>query len=140
MAGKISAKNATIIIDDSTGTPQDVSVDCRSFELKQDAGKVEVTGFTEGSKNYIPGMPVYEVVLDFLWNSTATTGAKTVLKGIFGSATSKTVKITPEVGGEFLSGEYMLDNYPTKGKPDGAIEIGTVTFSVMGATAPTWAS
>ena len=68
MAGKISAKNAVIVIDDIGGTPRDVSIDCDSFEIEQDAGKVEVTGFTEGGKNYIPGMPVYGVTFNFIWN------------------------------------------------------------------------
>lgn len=135
---KISAKNAVIIVDDSGGSAQTITHDCISFELKQDAGKIKVTGFGDGSDNYIPGMPVYEIVLDFLWNSTATTGARTVLTGIFGSATSKTVSITPEVGGQTLSGEFMLDNLPAKGTPAGALELGSVTFSVMGATAPSW--
>jgi hypothetical protein len=139
MAGKISAKNAVIVVDDSGGTARTISVDVNSFELEQDAGKVEVTGFGDGSKNYIPGMPVYGVTLNVLWDATATTGAWTVLKSIFNSSTSKTVSITPEVGGQTMSGEFMLDALPVKGTPDGVLEIGSVHFSVMGATAPTWA-
>jgi hypothetical protein len=139
MAGKISAKGAVIVVDDSGGTARTISSDCNSFELEQDAGALEVTGFGDGSKNYIPGMPVYGITLNVMYNSTATTGAMTVLRGIFGSSTSKTVSITPEVGGQTLSGEFMLDALPTKGTPDGVLEIGTVHFSVMGSTAPTWA-
>lgn len=139
MAGKISAKGAVIAVDDSAGTARTISADIDSFEIEQDAGKLEVTGFGEGSKNYIPGMPVYGITLNVKWNSTATTGAWTVLKGIFNSTTSKTVSITPEVGGQTLSGEFMLDALPAKGTPDGVLEIGSVHFSVMGATAPAWA-
>jgi hypothetical protein len=139
MAGKISAKNAVIIVDNSAGTPTTISGDCDSFELQQDAGIGEVTGFGEGSKNFVPGMPVYGITLNVKFNSTATTGAWTVLKSIFNSATSKTVSITPEVGGQTLSGEFVLDALPVKGTPSGILEIGSVHFSVMGAIAPSWA-
>ena len=139
MAGKISAKGAVIIVDDSAGTPRTISGDCDSFELQQDAGKIEVTGFGEGSKNYIPGLPVYGVKLNVKYDSTSTTGAWTVLKSIYMSTTSKTISITPEVGGQTLSGEFMLDALPVSGKPDGELMIGSVSFSVMGATAPAWA-
>jgi hypothetical protein len=139
MAGKISAKNAVILIDDSGGTPRDLSGDCDSFEIEQDAGKIEVTGFGEGSKNYIPGMPVKSVTFNFKWNSLSTSGARTVLQGIYLSTTSKTVSVTPEVGGQSFSGEFMLANLPVKGTPDGDLQLGTVKFEVMGATAPTWA-
>jgi len=132
-------KGAVIIVDDSGGTPRTISTDVNSFELEQDAGAIEVTGFGNGSKNYIPGMPVYGVTLNVIFDSTATTGAWTVLKSIFNSATSKTVSITPEAGGETLSGEFMLDALPVKGTPDGVLEIGSVHFSVMGAVAPSWA-
>ena len=139
MAGKISAKNAVIVVDDSAGTPRTISTDCVSFELEQDEGKLDITGFGEGSVNYIPGMPVYGITLDVKWNSTATTGAWTVLKSIFLSTTSKTVSITPEVGGQTLSGEFMLDALPVAGEPAGDLKIGSVHFSVMGSTAPAWA-
>ena len=139
MAGKISAKGAVIIIDDSAGTPRTISSDVTSFELEQDAGKLDVTGFGDASKNFIPGLPVYGVTLNVLWDSTATTGSWTVLKSILNSSTSKTVAITPEVGGQTLSGEFMLDALPVKGTPDGVLEIGSVHFSVMGSTAPAWA-
>jgi hypothetical protein len=140
MAGKISAKNAVISVDDSTGGLQNISKDCVSFEIEQDAGKLDITGFTEGSVNFIPGMPVYGVKLDVKWNSTATTGARTVLQGIFLSTTSKTVTVVPEVGGQGFSGEFMLDALPVSGTPVGDLVIGSVHFSVFGATAPTWST
>ncbi|MFK5165213.1 hypothetical protein, partial [Propionibacterium freudenreichii] len=89
------------------------------FELEQDAGKIEITGFGDGSQNFIPGLPVYGVTLNVKWNSTATTGARTVLQGIFLSTTSKTISITPESGGQTLSGEFMLDALPVSGTPSG---------------------
>jgi hypothetical protein len=61
------------------------------------------------------------------------------LKGILNSATAKTVSVKPESSGETLSGEFCLDNFGVKGTPDGALSLGTVHFSVMGATAPSWA-
>jgi hypothetical protein len=135
MAGKVSAKNAVILVNS-----QDISKDCVSFSIDQQASPIEVTGFTDGAKNFIPGMPVYGITLDLLWNETATTGAMKALQTILNGTTGYTVKITPEVGEQYISGTFMLDGLPATGTPTGALKIGSVHFSVFGSTAPTWAS
>lgn len=136
---KMSAKSAAIFIDSSGGSLQNLSADCNSFEIEQDAGAVEVTGFGEGSKNYIPGLPVIGITFNFMYNSATTSGAGTILKGILNSTTSKTVTVQPEAGATSFSGEFMLDALTVKGTPDGILELGTAHFSVMGGTAPAWA-
>ena len=136
---KQSAKNAVILVDNSAGAPQDISKDCVSYELQYDVDSVEVTGFGEGSHNFIPGQRVIGITLDVLWNSLATTGAMTVLYPIVGHATSKTVSVQPEGTGLALSGEFMLEGIKPAGEPGGAIKLGSCKFSVMGAVAPTFA-
>jgi hypothetical protein len=138
MAGKISAKNAVIVINSQT-----VSGDIDSFEIEQDAGNLEVTGFGNASKNYIPGLPVYGITINGIYNSTATTGLWTVLKGLWATQVSAgtgfTVSITPEVGGQAFSGTFMMDALPVKGTPTGRLEIGSVKFSVLGGSGASWA-
>jgi len=136
---KFSAKGAVVTIDNAAGSPQNVSTDITSFEIQQDAGILDVTGFSDGSKNFIPGLPVTGITFEFLYDTATTSGATTILKGILNSNTSKTVTIKPESAGETLSGEFLLDALSTKGTPDGTIQHGTCHFSVMGATAPAWA-
>ncbi len=135
---KISAKNAVIYIDNAAGSLQNVSADCNSFEIEQDAGALEITGFGEGSKNYIPGLPVQGITFNFLYNTSATSGATTILRGILNSGTSKTVTVVPEVGASSFSGEFMLDSLTVKGAPDGSLDLGTAHFSAMGGTAAAW--
>lgn len=136
---KISAKGAAISVDDSGGSPQVISSDVKSFEIEYAIDPLEVTGFGDGSKNFTPGQKVIGVTLDVFWNAAATTGAFTVLKGILGQSTSVTVSITPEIGGLAFSGEFMCDGITPKGEVNGVIELGSVHFSVMGSTAPSWA-
>lgn len=138
MAGKQSAKGAIIKVDDSAGSPQTISSDVKSFEIEYAVNPLEVTGFGDGSKNYTPGLPIVGITMDILWNSTATTGAYTVISGIINSSSSKTVEIQPEGSGAKLSGEFMCDGFTPKGSVDGVIELGSVHFSVMGATKPAW--
>jgi hypothetical protein len=139
MSGKISAKGAVITLDDSGGTPRNISTDVDSYEINQDAGAIEVTGFTEGSQNFVPGLPIQSVKLNVLYNSLATTGAWTVIKSILGSSTGKTLSVTPESGGQAFSVEVMLKALPVKGTPAGRIDMGSVEFLVMGPTAGAWA-
>ena len=136
---KFSAKGAVITIDNAAGSPQDVSTDVTSFEIQEDAGIIDVTGFSDGSKNFIPGLPVKGITFEFLYDTHTTSGATVILKGILNSSTSKTVSVTPETAGEGFSGEFLLDALTHKGTPDGSLQHGTCHFSVMGATAPAWA-
>jgi hypothetical protein len=135
---KFSAKGAVITLDNAAGSPQTISTDVTSYEIQQDTGLLDVTGFSDGSKNFIPGLPVIGVTFEFLYDTHATSGATTILKGILNSTSSKTMTIKPESAGETLTGEFMLDALSTKGTPDGSIQHGSCHFSVMGATAPAW--
>jgi hypothetical protein len=139
VGGKISAKNAVITITDSGNSARNVSADCKSFAIEQNAGPIEVTGFTDAAKNYIPGLPVQGITLDFYWNTLASTGIVTVLRSILGLNPAKTVSITPEVGGTSFSGLFMLDSLPSAGTPAGELTIGSVHFSVFGSTGAAWA-
>jgi hypothetical protein len=136
---KISAKGAVIALDDSGGSPQTISTDVESYEIQYAVDVIEVTGMNEGSHNSIPGQKIIGVTLNLYWNSAATTGAWTVVRGIIGAAASKTLSITPESGAVALSGEYMCDGVAIGGSPATDIKLGAVHFSVMGGTAPAWA-
>jgi len=136
---KFSAKGAVITIDNAADSPQDVSTDCVSFDILEDVNKLDVTGFTDGSQNFIPGLPVVGLTFEFLYDTHATSGATTILKGILNSSTSKTVTVKPESAGQTLSGEYMLESFGVNGTPTGGLKLATAKFAVMGATKPTWA-
>lgn len=136
---KVSAKGAVIALDDSAGTPRTISGDVESYEIQYAVDEIEVTGMNEGSHNHLPGQLIIGVTLNLYWNSAATTGAWTVVRGIIGSTTSKTLAITPESGGLTLSGEYMCAGVTITGSPSSDIKLGAVKFNVMGATAPAWA-
>jgi hypothetical protein len=136
---KVSAKGAVIILDDSAGTPRTISTDVESYEIQYAVDEVEVTGMNEGSHNHIAGQLIVGVTLNLFWNSAATTGAWTVVRGIIGSTSSKTLSITPESGAVGLSGEFMCTGVSISGSPSTDIKLGSVKFSVMGSTAPAWA-
>ena len=136
---KVSAKGAVITLDDSAGTPRTISTDVESYEIQYAVDEVEVTGMNEGSHNFTPGQNIVGVTLNLYWNSAATTGAWTVIRGIIGSTTSKTLTIQPEGTGLTLTGEYMCAGAAPAGNPGGSIKLGSVKFSVMGSSVPTWA-
>lgn len=136
---KISAKNAVITITDSGSVVRTISSDCDSFDIVQDAGALEVTGFGDGSKNYIPGLPVNTVTLDVIYNAATLTGSWTVFKSIFGQATPATLTIKPDPTGQTLTFPCMLTNLPLKGTPHGRLEIGSLKFEAMGSTGASWA-
>ena len=137
---KFSGKSAIVIVDDSAGTPRTISADVTNYDIEDGAPGQDVTGFGEGNINYIPGQKQQKITLTVLWNTAATTGAMTVLRGIVGSTTSKTVTITPEGSGLAFSGEFMCEGITPSGSADGApISLGTVSFLPMGGVAAAWA-
>jgi len=138
---KVSAKGAVIEVDDTGGTARVISGDVLSYEIQYQNDTPEVTGFGDGSHNFIVGQVVRGVTLDLLWNTAALTGAYTVIKNITAEGTTVTVKITPESGAEYFSGEFICQGIAVSGNASGdAIKLGSANFVVSGAVSPGWTS
>jgi hypothetical protein len=135
---KVSAKGAVITLTDPT-TARTISGDVASYEIDEQSGMIDVTGFNEGGQNFAPGLPVHGVTLDLFYNSAATTGAMTVLRAIRTAGTAATMTIKPESTGLTLTFICFPDSIPVSATPDSALKIGSVHFSQMGATAGSWA-
>ena len=65
---KQSAKNAIILIGG-----YNLSTYATAFETQANVNPIDVTGFTDGCKNSIPGLPSAVILADMLWSSTANT-------------------------------------------------------------------
>lgn len=123
---KVSAKDAIILING-----YNFSTYATAFEATQDVNKIDVTGFTEGSKNFIPGQLSADINAAVLWDSAAL---KT--HPVFSPLTATGyVTIIPEgyaLGNNTISLPFMQGNYQPKGTPDSAIEVGTLNFRSYG--------
>jgi hypothetical protein len=135
---KVSAKGAVITLTDPSSA-RTISGDVASFEIEQSNGLIDVTGFNEGGQNFVPGLPVHGVTLDLFWNQAATTGAWTVLAAIRTAGTAATMTIKPETSGLTLTFVCFPEALTLSATPDGALQIGSVRFAQMGATAGSWA-
>jgi hypothetical protein len=139
----MTSKAGVILLDDSGGTPRNISKDCITYTVEYKVNPEDVTGFTEGSQNFTPGLLVTGVTIEMFWNTLATTGAATVVNSVMTAEqvagfTGLTLDVTPEGTGLSWAGEVMCDGYTITGSAQGSpIGMGSVHFSVMGATAPT---
>ena len=123
---KTSSKNSVVLINGYL-----FSTFATAFEVKRDAGKIKVTGFSDGSDNYIPGMQASSISLSMLWDSTANS-VHAALK----SLTTGYVTLIPEgyvLGNPTISFPAMQSNYAPKGNPASAIEVGTLAFESYGS-------
>lgn len=131
--GKQSAKGAVITVNS-----QNFSTYCESYEIEWAKDIIDVTGFTDGWQNYIPGMPIVGITLNMFWDATATTGVFAILKAMM--ATAAVVSIVPEASGPTLSGTFICDGiHPAGTANSGAIKMGSVHFSASGVTLGTFA-
>jgi hypothetical protein len=138
---KVTSKSAVVAVDDSAGSPQTISGDVQSYTIEFTVNPEDVTGFGEGSQNFTPGLQVNKLTLNCLWNTAATTGAYTVIRGTIGQAASITVSVTPEAAGPVFSGEFMCAGITVGGEAAGSpISLGAVEYYPMGAVAATFAS
>jgi hypothetical protein len=131
---KISAKNAIVIFDGN-----DLSKDAVSYNVTDSVDSIDVTGFTDGAHNFVPGQLNGNVTIDFLWNSAAG-GAYTVLSPLVGTI-GKTLSIYPEAsGGKRWTGTFFLRNIAPSGSPASEIKMAGCEFVVNSSAAPTWST
>lgn len=125
---KISAKNSIILIKG-----YNFSTYATGYEASHSTGMIDVTGFTDGGQNFIPGLPVGHLSADVLWDSTATVGIHAILSAKPNGA----ITIMPEgyaLGNRTLSMPFTQGNYSPAGDPAGAIQAGTLNFEAYGGT------
>lgn len=135
---KVSAKSAVILLEDSTGGEHNISSDTLTYDIQYQNETPEVTGFGDGSHNFINGQRVIAVTLECLFNPASSSDCYWIMKSLYETGNAGTLTVTPE-SGQNLVGEFILTNMQLSGMAGGdAIKIGSVNFAVSGATAPTW--
>ncbi|MBN1535188.1 MAG: hypothetical protein JW908_00545 [Anaerolineales bacterium] len=140
---KLAGRWLKVYIDDAGLTAREVSSDVESVDIDDNYGELDVTGFSDGSENSIPGMPSFNVEMTCHFNPAATTGIYTVLNAIIGDYAGHTVTIqqgqntTPTNGDPEFEGEYWLQSMKFSSDPKGKTTL-TASFRVYGSTAPAW--
>ena len=125
---KVSGKNAIILVNGINYSTMAFSLDG-----EDNAGMIDVTGFTEGGQNFIPGLPSGKLSIGMYWDSTATVGSSPV----FGAFPTGNVTVIPNgyaLGNQSLSMPFMMGNYAPHGEPAGSVQLGTLNFEAYGST------
>jgi hypothetical protein len=125
---KTTAKNGIVLING-----YNFSTFATAYQAEHNMGLVDVTGFSDGGQNFIPGLPSAKLTIDMLWDSTATTGTHAILSPMGNGV----VTIIPEgyaLGNPSISMPFTQGNYSPKGEPAGAIQLGSLEFAGYGAT------
>jgi hypothetical protein len=123
-------KNTSFKIDNSGGTPTDISDTLNSVSFPRDAEVVETTSFGSNDRTYIVGFKNGTFSIEGTYD--AATDA--VLAGILG-ADEGTFEYGPEgtaAGRIKYSGEAILTSYEVSGSVGDAVAF-TGTFQVSGA-------
>ena len=122
---KVSVKNATVLIGGYK-----LSTYATAFETQTGTNPIDVTGFGDAAKNFIPGLNSAVILSDMMWSSTAA-AVHTALHD-FGEGH---VTILPEgytQGATSISLPYTQANYTPKGTPDSSILVSTINFVSYG--------
>jgi hypothetical protein len=76
----------------------DLSDHCSNVTLEDTSDEVEVTGFKENYKEYLPGLRDSTITATFFQDYGASS-VDAVLGGLYYSRTSGTIKVTPDTSG-----------------------------------------
>lgn len=127
-----AAGNSYIEIDDSGGTPRNLSAWVEEVEpLGQQVSAVDVTALNDMSRQVVKGVePVQEFVLRGLFDAQPVAGPDAVLAGIVGSVV--TVAYGPagkQAGQRKIYGEFICMSYQVGGRAQEGRNPGPVRFT-----------
>jgi len=139
--GKTNARHILVYVDDSGSTARDITAAVSNISgVGLTYEETDVTGYSDGVRNFTLGHPSSEIEISGAVSNTATTGAHVVFSGIVGVETTTftlTVQIgiraAPTSGNPEFEGEYICPSYIING--DGTYTARMVPGS---STAPAW--
>lgn len=142
--GKTTGRYVKILLDDSGGTPRDISTSVSTIGgVGLNNEQVDVTTLSDSVMQYLSGRGDSTIELGGPFNNTATTGAHGVLSGLVGGNTAATltvqigIRAAATTGDPEWEGEYVVTAY--------TVNVGTndVSWSAtlkpaFGASTPAW--
>ena len=123
---KISAKDGIIVAGGYLLSPS-----AASYEVNAGNTMVEVTGFTDGWRNYISGTYEGDLAINFFWDS-ASNNVVDALKGL----SKKRVTVIPDgyaLGNPAISIESEQEFFNPGASPTGALSVGNIRFMTSSA-------
>jgi len=129
--GKTHSKYIKVLLDDSGGTPRDITASLSSIgDVGITHDQADVTALNDAVMQYLAGRGDADIQFSGPFNNTATTGAHTVFTGLNGTNTAATLTV-----------QFGIRAAPTTGDPEFEGEF-VVTKYVVGAdmNAPTWSA
>lgn len=120
------SKNSTFSIDDSVGTPRDITAYVANVSFAPSASTADVTTLNDTSKAHIAGLKDCTISIEVKWDATVDG----YLWGILGGAAG-TFSYSPDGGTTTYSGECLCTAYSPASAVDDAV-TGSATFQVTG--------
>lgn len=125
--GKTVAKNAIILINGYALSPL-----ITAFSTDANVNPIDVTGFTDGSHNFIPGALAASMKLDCLWDSTSNS-IHDVLKAVSANGACTLLPEGYAVGNPTISLPFMQANYAPQGTPMSELKVGSIDLQSYGS-------
>lgn len=142
--GKTHPRYITVLLDDSGGTPRDITSSISSIgDIGIAYDQADVTAINDSVMQYLAGRGDADIQFSGPFNNTATTGAHAVFTGLNGANTAATLTVQfgiraaatngdPEFEGEFVVTSYLVGG-----------DMNSLTWSAslkpaFGAAAPAW--
>lgn len=129
---KESGIGATLNIDDSGGTPVDVSNDVASIQIGTPQNLLEVTGLDKSAIERLIGLADGQVQVTGNAFNDAATSLWTVIKTRTGTRT-----VALAISGQTLSMEMLISDVGFARNADGGW-VPTATFMLQSGTVPAW--
>ena len=133
----IHGKNSKFSIDNSAGTPVDISAYCEEVSLSRDIETAETTTFGNGSKTYIIGLSDATMSVSGKFDADGASTVDSVLSGILGQEASVSFDYVPGGGSISASnpgyqGECYLTSYEVSGGV-GDVTSFSASFQITGS-------
>lgn len=119
-------KKSKFEIDNSAGTPVDISAYCDEVSLSRDIETAETTTFGDNAKEYIIGLTDATISVSGKFDAAGASTVDAVLAGLLGQEASATFAYTPGGGSPSSSNpKYTGECYVTSYEVSGS--VGDVT-------------
>lgn len=126
----------TVNVDDSGGTPRDISNDINSLNFSTPRGVQDITGVNKSAIERQLLLADFSVTLSLAAFNDAANMSHTVFKTVSSSSVARTTSIA--LSGQTLACEVLFTDYQLARGADGSI-TSTVPGVLSDGTVPTWA-